>query len=219
MSMTRVNLRVIQGADRGKIYTDLKLPITIGREDGNAIQLNDERISRYHVKILEDNQYVVLTDLDSTNGTRVNGQDCQLRILRYGDVISIGRSVLLYGTRSEIADRVQESLTAVEGGGESAQSDQADGLDFDLKLENSALQQLQAKITEPKIPERLTPSQAAQLSEMLEYFHQQFSAVVEQVKVPELALNIKVDIATWQLIVEMHSRVGEIIRSISEPNG
>ena len=47
----------------------------------------------------------MLTDLESTNGTRVNGEDAQLRILRYGDVISLGRSVLLYGTREQIAGR------------------------------------------------------------------------------------------------------------------
>ena len=49
---------------------------------------------------------LVLTDLESTNGTRVNGEDVQLRILRYGDVISLGRSVLLYGTREQTAGRL-----------------------------------------------------------------------------------------------------------------
>ena len=80
--MTRFTLRVVQGADRGRVFADLKPPITIGREEGNTIQLNDERISRFHCKIQEDNNHLVLTDLESTNGTRVNGQDCQLRILR-----------------------------------------------------------------------------------------------------------------------------------------
>ncbi len=53
----------------------------------------------------------MLTDLDSTNGTRVNGLDCQLRILRFGDVISVGRSILLYGSRDEIAYHVGDGLT------------------------------------------------------------------------------------------------------------
>ncbi|MFN9593039.1 MAG: FHA domain-containing protein, partial [Pirellulaceae bacterium] len=67
--MVSLTLRVIQGADRGKIYADLKPPITIGREEGNTIQLNDERVSRFHAKIQEDNNVLVLTDLESTNGT------------------------------------------------------------------------------------------------------------------------------------------------------
>jgi pSer/pThr/pTyr-binding forkhead associated (FHA) protein len=90
--MSKLTLRVVQGADRGKVFSELRAPITIGREEGNAIQLNDERISRFHCKIQEDNDHLVLTDLESTNGTRVNGQDCQLRILRYGDIIAVGRS-------------------------------------------------------------------------------------------------------------------------------
>ena len=55
------------------MFHNLATPITIGREEGNLVQLNDERISRFHVKIQEDDGRLVVTDLDSTNGTRVNG--------------------------------------------------------------------------------------------------------------------------------------------------
>ncbi|MCA9239750.1 MAG: FHA domain-containing protein, partial [Planctomycetales bacterium] len=67
--MTYVTLRVLDGSDRGREYRNLKLPLTIGREEGNTVQLNDERISRFHIKIQEDQDKVVLTDLESTNGT------------------------------------------------------------------------------------------------------------------------------------------------------
>ena len=79
-----ITLRVLQGADRGRVFHNLATPITIGREEGNLVQLNDERISRFHVKIQEDDGRLVVTDLDSTNGTRVNGQVCNLKILRNG---------------------------------------------------------------------------------------------------------------------------------------
>ena len=106
--MAEVTLRVLDGADRGKEFKLLPTPVTIGREEGNTVQLNDERISRYHIKIQEDDGKLVLTDLESTNGTRVNGEDVQLRILRYGDVIAVGRSLLLYGTRDQIVGRLGE---------------------------------------------------------------------------------------------------------------
>ncbi len=93
--MAQITLRVLDGADRGQVYDSIPTPVTIGREEGNTVQLNDERISRFHIKIQEDHDKVVLTDLESTNGTRVNGEETQLRILRYGDVINVGRSVLL----------------------------------------------------------------------------------------------------------------------------
>jgi pSer/pThr/pTyr-binding forkhead associated (FHA) protein len=104
--MAQITLRVLDGADRGQVYDSITTPVTIGREEGNTVQLNDERISRFHIKIQEDHDKVVLTDLESTNGTRVNGEETQLRILRYGDVINVGRSVLLYGTREQIASRL-----------------------------------------------------------------------------------------------------------------
>ena len=52
--MGQVTLRVLHGADRGRIFSHLPTPVTIGREEGNSIQLNDERISRYHLKLQED---------------------------------------------------------------------------------------------------------------------------------------------------------------------
>src|SRR5690349_18020121 len=100
--MADITLRVLDGADRGKAFVNLRTPVTIGREEGNTIQLNDERVSRFHVKIQEDLEKIVITDLESTNGTKVNGEEIQLRILRYGDVVGIGRTTLVYGSREQI---------------------------------------------------------------------------------------------------------------------
>src|SRR6185295_6514007 len=102
----QIHLRIIDGANRGDVFENLSTPVTVGREEGNAIQLNDERVSRFHIKIQEDQDKIVLTDLESTNGTKVNGEDVQLRILRYGDVIAVGKSNLLYGSREQIAARL-----------------------------------------------------------------------------------------------------------------
>lgn len=212
--MATVNFRVMQGADRGRSYLDLKLPITIGREEGNAIQLNDERISRFHIKIQEDNRHIVLTDLDSTNGTRVNGVDSQLRILRFGDVITVGRSILLFGTRDEISARLDNERTS-----EPTASGAAKDADFDMFGSPDSANLLCNRAPEPKIPERLSPSQAAQLSELLEFFHGQFGTIVETVKIPELASNVIISKETWQLMLQVYSRMGELIRSVADPEG
>jgi pSer/pThr/pTyr-binding forkhead associated (FHA) protein len=82
--MAEITLRVLDGSDRGKVFDELPTPVTIGREEGNSIQLNDERVSRFHLKIQTDRDRVVLTDLQSTNGTKVNGEDIQLRIRALG---------------------------------------------------------------------------------------------------------------------------------------
>ena len=94
--MASITLQVLDGADRGRVFSHLPTPVTIGREEGNTVQLNDERVSRYHLKIQEDQDKVVLTDLESTNGTKVNGNVVQIRRLRHGDRVAVGRSLLLF---------------------------------------------------------------------------------------------------------------------------
>ncbi len=104
--MAEITLRVLDGADCGRVCEELPTPVCIGREEGNTIQVNDERVSRFHVKIQADQDKIVITDLESTNGTKINGEDIQLRILRYGDTIMLGRTVLLFGSREQIAERL-----------------------------------------------------------------------------------------------------------------
>src|SRR5271166_800526 len=108
----KVTFQVVDGIDKGRLFRDLPVPFTIGREEGNLLRLNDERVSRFHAKIQFDNGEIILTDLESTNGTRVNGNVVQIRRLRHGDRVGIGRSLLLFGSEEEIAFR-QANLTGV----------------------------------------------------------------------------------------------------------
>src|SRR5437764_5221267 len=103
--MKTVTFQVLEGIDKGRVYRDMPLPLTIGREEGNLLRLNDERVSRYHAKVQSDGGDLVLTDLESTNGTRVNGHVVQIRRLRFGDRITVGRSLLLFGSDEEINAR------------------------------------------------------------------------------------------------------------------
>src|SRR5438132_14251473 len=108
-----VTFQVLEGIDKGRVFHDLPTPLTIGREEGNILRLNDERVSRFHAKIQIDSEDFILTDLESTNGTRVNGTVVQIRRLRYGDRVSVGRSLLLFGSNEEIATR----MASLEGVG------------------------------------------------------------------------------------------------------
>ena len=63
-AMRSVTFQVLEGIDKGRVFRDLPIPVTIGREEGNILRLNDERVSRYHAKIQLDNDDVILTDLD-----------------------------------------------------------------------------------------------------------------------------------------------------------
>ncbi|HMP80645.1 MAG TPA: FHA domain-containing protein, partial [Pirellulaceae bacterium] len=67
--MKPITIRVLEGADRGRVFENVVPPVSVGREEGNTIQLNDDRVSRFHLKIHWDNDHLVLADLESTNGT------------------------------------------------------------------------------------------------------------------------------------------------------
>src|SRR5262249_23221861 len=49
-AMTKVTFQVLEGIDKGRVFRDLTTPVTIGREEGNLLRLNDERVSRFHAK-------------------------------------------------------------------------------------------------------------------------------------------------------------------------
>jgi pSer/pThr/pTyr-binding forkhead associated (FHA) protein len=223
---TRITLRVLDGADRGHVYGNLQAPITIGREEGNSVQLNDERISRFHIKIQEDQEKLVLTDLESTNGTRVNGEDTQLRILRFGDVVSVGRSVLLFGTRNQIAGRLEElrsdglSATSELRAEDLADRADAESLSFELKL--GASEDLQSTLhmpMPPELPEQLSAGQAAQVSELFEYFHLRTRLLVQSAILDEQSnqVTITVTVAQWQDLLDIQSQLAEYLRLIGEP--
>src|SRR6516162_3417515 len=103
--MATVTFQVLEGIDKGRIFRDLPTPVTIGREEGNMLRLNDERVSRFHAKVQQDSGDIILTDLESTNGTRVNNNVIQIRRLRHGDRICVGRSLLLFGSNEQIMAR------------------------------------------------------------------------------------------------------------------
>jgi pSer/pThr/pTyr-binding forkhead associated (FHA) protein len=219
-----ITLRVLDGADRGKIFGDLQLPVTIGREEGNTIQLNDERISRFHIKIQEDNSKFILTDLESTNGTKVNGDEIRLRILRYGDLVSLGRSLLLFGTEDQIAGRLAEirgrddrsDVLLADAGtkdGESAP------LDFEIHWNSDPdIQATLHSLHQPELPESLTPCQAAQLSELVEYLHLRVGDLLTTGKVAdEEGEQMLLEQRHWQNLVDLQARLSEYLRKITEP--
>ncbi len=218
--MQTITLRVITGADRGRVFAGLRPPITIGREEGNVVQLNDERVSRFHVKIQEDDGRLVVTDLESTNGTKVNGHSCNLKILRYGDTISVGRSVLLVGTREQVASWLRGSDkgandkrtdgTVGQPGEESSELDGSTGL---VASSHSP----KPKRISPQLPRGLSPGQAAELRELLDHVHDGLQAIYERAGVEEDRGRVILDLKAWQLHLAIQSELAELIRGIEDP--
>lgn len=82
-------------AIRQQCFLD-KERITVGRGPSNAIVVDDPAVSREHAAIVPVGNDHILEDLDSANGTIVNGRRISRRILQHGDVISLGGYHLRY---------------------------------------------------------------------------------------------------------------------------
>lgn len=65
--------------------------ITIGRASDNLIQIDDPSVSSRHARLMLVGERHQLTDLDSTNGTRVNGESVTEVFLRMGDRVRFGK--------------------------------------------------------------------------------------------------------------------------------
>ena len=70
--------------------------ITIGRGPDNTIVVNDPSISTHHAHLLLEGDTYRLKDLDSTNGTRVNGKPVTETVLRFDDRIRFGAAEAKY---------------------------------------------------------------------------------------------------------------------------
>jgi len=224
--MALITLRVIDGADRGRIFSEMPTPLTIGREEGNPVQLNDERISRFHLKIQEDNGQIVLTDLESTNGTRINGETVQVWNLRPGDVISLGRSVMVFGSREEVAERLAQMRKRDLAEGVSLELDEVEepsadsvSLEFELAFgDDPDAQATLHTLLPPELPRHLTPAQAAQLCEILHFLHIRLRGLIQSAHPqPGHSERVSLDFRQWQRLVDLQERVAGYLRRISEP--
>jgi predicted component of type VI protein secretion system len=238
--MASVTFQVLEGVDRGRVFRNLATPVTIGREEGNLMRLNDERVSRFHAKVQEDNGDVILTDLESTNGTRVNGGVVQIRRLRPGDRVCVGRSLLLFGSNQEIAKRLASSaggktipgldglskLPPTEGTATIQANALAAQMEDDLRFDLNVRDEVSAaggelfagNIQLPPLPQRMTPSQAARFAEILDFLHRGITVATENITANEEGTQITLSFADWQKILAVQMLLGRYVRAMAEPD-
>ena len=239
MARASVTFQVLEGIDRGRVYREVSIPVSIGREEGNSLRLNDERVSRFHSKVQLDGDDYILTDLESTNGTRVNGTSVQIRRLRVGDRVGVGRSLLLFGSNEEIAARIA-SLAGISASpapfgktGKSEFSDEAGNdrqtvaghvdlnLDFDVNLSEPMRLTSDAlfigKKALPPLPLKMSPSQAARLAEILDYLHQGLTQATENIQAKEDGTQVTLDYADWQRTLAVQMLLSRYLRMVADP--
>jgi pSer/pThr/pTyr-binding forkhead associated (FHA) protein len=84
------NLVIITGPSSGRKVPLLPMTMSIGREHDNNIELKDPEVARYHARVLFESGRFILEDLESSNGTWLNGEQIKQSALVNGDRIKIG---------------------------------------------------------------------------------------------------------------------------------
>ena len=101
-------LRVKSGLNAGKVLEITSEMIVLGREAGDnarCMQVQDQGVSRKHAEIFRIGEMFFIRDLESRNGTFVNDEPVTEVVLRIGDQIRIGSTVLVFEDRgSQLRD-------------------------------------------------------------------------------------------------------------------
>ena len=111
------SLYVIHGRQRGNHF-DLDAlgseadeeAVSIGRERGNLIQIDDHEVSRRHAELRPTDSGFQLVDLGSSNGTYVNNRRVDEATLASGDRVQIGRTLFVFSQ----SDGLESSIDGVQ---------------------------------------------------------------------------------------------------------
>ncbi len=123
--MAEIWLVVAEGPDAGREWR-LAEPLVIGRGGDADVVLADPTVSRHHASFSAQGETAVVEDLESSNGTFVNGEQvAQPRRVTAGDVIALGGSTAIEvkvgptGTHTPTGDPtvVEQAADATPSGG------------------------------------------------------------------------------------------------------
>lgn len=84
---------------------------TIGRAESNQISILDKSLSRVHARISRRGRNIAIEDLDSTNGTEVNGSPIRTHQLRHGDAVRCGDVLMMFVEDPRILKEVSLGLS------------------------------------------------------------------------------------------------------------
>ena len=99
---------VVSGSARGTVVRLTGSQFTVGRDSANHLCLHDRAVSRKHFTISKTDAAFHLVDLDSQNGTFVNGIPVRRKLLGHGDTVRLGECelVFLIGEDDNLASRI-----------------------------------------------------------------------------------------------------------------
>ncbi len=99
-------IRVKNGPLQDKVIEITDDPVVIGRDPSCALQIMDKGASRQHAEVFRIGEMCFLRDLESRNGTFLNDERVEEEMLREGDRVQIGATILVF----DASDRSDSEL-------------------------------------------------------------------------------------------------------------
>jgi signal transduction histidine kinase len=104
-------LLIKTGEEKGKSYPIRDSVVLIGRDSSNTITLPDKKVSKKHASISPQGSEFLIEDLGSANGTMVNNRPVRQQILKPGDEVRMGSTLLEFAILTD-EDGPSEDLKA-----------------------------------------------------------------------------------------------------------
>lgn len=111
----RAKLICVSTGFAGREYELEQAEVVVGRTDENDIGIDHRSISRHHARIVASGRRFKIIDLESANGTLVNGEPYAQTDLKRGDLIELGHVKLRFVPPGESYTLTPEEQAAVHG--------------------------------------------------------------------------------------------------------
>ena len=105
-------LEILTGPYQGQKHT-FRSQLTIGRKSDNSIRLIDAKVSRNHAKITGTQDGFLIEDMESSNGTLVNGENVDSRLLKSGDTITVGFTEFRFSEKEVDSSQINDPLATI----------------------------------------------------------------------------------------------------------
>ena len=107
----KLTLQVVKGPRVGEIFTIDKAQATLGRAADVDVRIPDPSLSRVHARFERDGDTLFIVDLDSRNGTAVDGaRITDRRRLENGEHVTVGNVILRYAIQDAHSLKVSREL-------------------------------------------------------------------------------------------------------------
>lgn len=115
---------------------------TIGRDENNAIQINDDSVSHHHADIERKDAGYVLKDQGSEKGSFINGEKVECKDLNHHDKVGIGNTTFLFLLGSNVSSAMPFEALINENDHISISEEDMDPSDMLAQTAPSAIRQL-----------------------------------------------------------------------------